>query len=633
MQPLVFRRRHLSPRPSALAGECHIEPSGVYATTPNIGGDLAELLVRTEPSCFPWEGMLLKTVVLDPGGEPVAADEKETAPNRGSPIFRQRIQIRNPQLWSLETPRLYTLVSELWTRGKLVDSIRTPFGIRTIKFTPDGLFLNGKRVQLNGVCDHHDLGCLGSAVHRRGIERQLEILKGMGCNAIRTSHNPPDPELLDLCDRMGFLVMDEAFDEWKDGKKPLGYGRFFDQWSEADLTSMIHRDRNHPCVVLWSIGNEIPEQHAANGGAMAKRLADICHREDPTRPVTSACSEPGAAERTGFAKALDVFGINYSIGDYQRFKGRTLVASETASALSTRGEYNLVPGKDGKLHVEIQHNHQVTSYDLGYPCWGYTAERDLLALAAAPWVAGEFVWTGFDYLGEPTPYQLALAQLVLRHRRYVRLSQGPLLFLSQPLAARAAGAPVAALDLAGLGRQVDPRLGGHELRRGRTFAQRQVAGRKAARREEFAARRVERALRAGHAQGGGQEGRPGRRRRRGSHRGQAEAARARRRSAADRRRRRRFVVRHGESGRRDGLVCPDAGQLVRFHLAGPGRIAGLDNGDPTDHESFQGSQHKVFHGLGLVVVQAARSAGRMTLRAEADGLEPAEISVDGVASP
>ena len=157
-----------------------------------------------------------------------------------------------------------------------------------------------------GVCEHHDLGSLGAAVHKRAIERQLEILKSMGCNAIRTSHNPPDPELLDLCDRMGFLVMDEAFDEWKQSKTMYGYGRFFDEWSERDLTDMIHRDRNHPSIILWSIGNEIPEQESADAYEMSKRLADICHREDPTRPVTSACNTLDAAVKSGFSKPLDV---------------------------------------------------------------------------------------------------------------------------------------------------------------------------------------------------------------------------------------------------------------------------------------------------------------------------------------
>ena len=231
-------------------------------------------------------------------------------------------------------PNLYLAASEVRVDGKATHSDVTEFGVRTIRFTADkGFFLNDKHVPIQGVCNHHDLGCLGSAVNRRAIERQLELLKTMGCNAIRTSHNPPDPILLDLCDHMGFVVMDEAFDEWKKAKTQFGYGRFFDKSSESDLVSMIHRDRNHPSVILWSIGNEIEEQGDKNGGAMAKRLANICRREDPTRPVTSACNNPNGAVKTGYADALDVFGINYNQGAYKQYQGRTMVASETRVSL------------------------------------------------------------------------------------------------------------------------------------------------------------------------------------------------------------------------------------------------------------------------------------------------------------
>ncbi len=289
--------------------------------------------------------------------------------------------------------------SNVHANGRVADACTTPFGIRTFEFTADkGFFLNGKHVDLKGVCLHHDQGCLGSAVHTRSIERQLEIMKSMGCNAIRTSHNPPAPELLDLCDRMGFLVMDEAFDEWKRNKTMYGYGRFFDEWSERDLTDMILRDRNHPSIVLWSIGNEIPEQDNADAYDMAKRLVDICHKNDPTRPVTSACNSPAEAEKSGFSKALDVFGVNYNMPFYQTLRGKAkLVASETASAVSTRGEYNLVQD-NGTLTIKNQLKNQCSSYD------DSTAESTLRAIKNSPWVAGQFVWTGFDYIGEPSPF-------------------------------------------------------------------------------------------------------------------------------------------------------------------------------------------------------------------------------------
>ena len=227
--------------------------------------------------------------------------------------------------------------------GNVVDTYETSFGIRTFEFTTDkGFFLNGKHVNIKGVCLHHDLGSLGAAVNKRAIERQLEIMKSMGCNAIRTSHNPPAPELLDLCDRMGFLVMDEAFDEWIRNKTMYGYGRFFDEWSERDLTDMIRRDKNHPSIILWSIGNEIPEQDNDNAYEMSKRLVDICHREDPTRPVTSACNTPEAAVKSGFSKPLDVFGINYQLLFTILIKEKpNWSAPKLSSAVSTRGEYNL----------------------------------------------------------------------------------------------------------------------------------------------------------------------------------------------------------------------------------------------------------------------------------------------------
>ena len=301
----------------------------------------------------------LITTIIDAGGKKIAEHQAagQIAAN-GSHEFGQTLKVETPRRWSVQDPYLYRVVSEVRVGGRLADRYETPFGIRTIEFTTDrGFLLNGRRLQIQGVCNHHDLGCLGSAVHRRAIERQLEILKAMGCNAIRTSHNPPAPELLDLCDRMGPIVMDEAFDEWiipKSGMR-YGYGRFFEQWSERDLVSMVRRDRNHPCVILWSIGNEIKEQAAPQGGAMALRLADIVRREDPTRPVTSGVNKMGPAIQNGFTKALDVIGINYFIDEYQNQRGRLLVAAETSSALSTRGEYGLELKPDGKVAGQCAH--------------------------------------------------------------------------------------------------------------------------------------------------------------------------------------------------------------------------------------------------------------------------------------
>ncbi|MBV8781258.1 MAG: glycoside hydrolase family 2, partial [Phycisphaerae bacterium] len=322
--------------------------------------------------------------------------------------LKPQIKIGSIKRWSIETPTLYHLRTDVIRDGKIIDSVDTSFGLRTAEFTVnDGFHLNGKRVEIHGVCDHHDLGCLGSAINTRALERQLQILRGFGVNAIRTSHNPPAPELLDLCDRMGFVVMDEAFDEWRDSKRELGYGRFFDQWANKDLSSMILRDRNHPSVVVWSIGNEIREQSSmADGYALSKQLTDVCHQLDPTRPVTAAMHTPVDAVRTRFSEPLDVFGVNYNVRFYDNpavHGKKPMVGSETSSEVSSRGEYcmSLV---DGEVATTQRANFQVSNYNGYVPSWATSADTDLRSTRDATWMAGDFVWTGFDYIGEPTPF-------------------------------------------------------------------------------------------------------------------------------------------------------------------------------------------------------------------------------------
>ena len=530
----------------------HVAHWGTYVTTPLVTPDSADVKIatRVENQGAAAAEAQLWTEIIAPDGKVLRASaeplKRVLAPG-GDTTFVETVSIGQPKLWSPSSPQLYVATSHVTVAGQTADFVTTNFGIRSVEFTKDrGMLINGRRVPVNGVCDHHDLGCLGSAVHARGIQRQLQILKGMGCNAIRTSHNPPDPALLDLCDALGFVVMDEAFDEWKAGKTPLGYGRFFDEWSERDLVSMLHRDRNHPCVVLWSIGNEIPEQGAKNAYEMSKRLVNICRREDPTRPTTSACNNSGAADHTGFARPLGVFGINYSIGAYRQFKDKyRLIGSETASALSTRGEYGLKLGKNGKLEIQREFDHQVTSYDLAAPGWGYIAETDLLALRHCAVGRGRVRVDRLRLHRRADALSLAVAELLLRHYRPGRFPQGPLLLLPQRLAAGAVGPPPAPLDLAGTGRQGGPRVGRHELRYRGTFPQRQVARRTKARPRQVAARRLVGALHRRGPAGGGEEGREGSGRERGPHGRQAEAARAAARPRKVRRRRRRPFLRRG----------------------------------------------------------------------------------------
>lgn len=388
-----------------------IAKCGVFVKAKNISKDKADLLIDTEMAnetdkeinaavetvIYDGQGTergsVLSPVILRPGG-------KET--------IKHTIALKNPVFWNTENPMVYSALSRLIADGRETDKTTTPFGIRTIEFTKDkGFFLNGVHTPIKGVCLHHDNGYLGAAFHERAAERQIEILKSMGCNAIRTSHNPPDPKLLDLCDRMGMLVMDEAFDEWKENKVTHGYGRFYDEWAEKDLTAMLLRDRNHPCVIMWSIGNEVAEQWAGSPKDAEKRakfLADITRRLDPARPVTAACNNVDDALNKGISKHLDVFGINYSDWAYKREKGKhKLLGAETASCVSSRGVYNLTE-KEGKVVIEHLKDTQVSSYDDYAPQWAIPAWKSLKAVEEAPWMAGEFVWTGFDYIGEPTPY-------------------------------------------------------------------------------------------------------------------------------------------------------------------------------------------------------------------------------------
>lgn len=313
------------------------------------------------------------------------------------------VTVSEPRRWSLEQTNRYLARVVVFDGKKQVDTYEVPFGFRTIRFTHDnGFLLNGKRVQIQGTCNHHDLGALGTAVNKVALERQLKILKSFGCNALRTSHNIPAPELLDLADKMGFLVMDEAFDCWKKGKQPGDYGSLFEEWHVKDLEALVCRDRNHPSVILWSTGNEVPEQYTPELG-IARYLTDVVHRFDKTRPVTFGASYPSKSAMNGTELQVDVHGMNYAAGVYggPHFYGEFLnkeghehlsgFSSESSSTMSSRGEYF-----PRKFHV--------SSYDLNEPGWGGLPDQEFAALDRYPAICGEFVWTGFDYLGEPTPF-------------------------------------------------------------------------------------------------------------------------------------------------------------------------------------------------------------------------------------
>lgn len=377
-----------------------IEQWGVNITTPEVNKDFAKVNIKTKLTAA---GAKLVTQILDDQGKLVAID---TAKAFFGNEADQNIKILNPDLWSPETPNLYRVVSRLYNGTKLLDEVTTRFGVRSISYIAGtGFSLNGKVRKFKGVCLHHDLGPLGTAVNIAALRRQLLILKDMGCNAIRSSHNMPSLEQLELCDELGFMFLAETFDEWAKPKVENGYHRFFQQDAEKDVVNLVKATRNHPCIVMWSSGNEVPDQFGAEGVKRAKWLQEIFHREDPTRPVTVGMDQVKATMASGFGALLDIPGLNYRLHlydeAYKAFPQGMLLGSETASTVSSRGIYKFpVVKAKNKTYPDFQSS----SYDLECCDWSNIPDDDFVMQDDKPWVIGEFVWTGFDYLGEPTPY-------------------------------------------------------------------------------------------------------------------------------------------------------------------------------------------------------------------------------------
>ena len=569
------------------------------------------------------------------------------------------LRVASPKLWNLKEPNLYTAVTIVEQDGKIVDTYETIFGIRTIRFDVDkGFFLNGEHVRINGVCDHHDLGPLGAAINTRALERQIELLKEMGVNAIRTSHNPPAPELLELCDRMGILVMDEAFDAWRRAKKKNDYHLLFDDWHEKDLRAQLRRDRNHPSVILWSIGNEIGEQSNAEGHKLAAELAAIVHAEDLTRPVTAGANNQDSGYN-GFQKTVDVFGVNYKPTEYGKLRQANsalpLFASETASTVSSRGEY-FFPVVEDKAQGRA--DFQVSSYDLYAPRWAFPPDTEFRGLDEFPFTAGEFVWTGFDYLGEPTPYGgdsktlLNFTDPVEQARIAQELKD------SGKITVPSRSSYFGIIDLCGFKKdrfyiyqarwrpdfpmahilphwnwpervgQVTPvhvYTSGDEAE---LFLNGRSLGRKKRAQYEYRLRWDDVKYEPGELKVIAYKN--GKRWAEDVMKTTGPAARLT--LQVDR----ASVKADGHDlafvtvtvADRAGLLVPRSKVRIRFTLSGPGEIVAVDNGDATNLESFQAKERNAYNGLCLVIVHAkAGLAGSMKLKAQADGLTAGEIAI------
>lgn len=587
-----------------------------------------------------------------PAGKPVATIPAQQAsiPAQGSVTLSGSVTLANPRLWGpppTQAPNRYVAVTRVTRGGRQIDSYETRFGIRSIQYDPDkGVIVNGEPVPLRGVNNHHDLGALGAAFNTRAAERQLEIMRDMGVNAIRMSHNPPDPALLELTDRMGFLVIDEVFDSWHKKKTPLDFHLIFDDWHEQDLRAMLRRDRNSPSILMWSIGNEVGEQYDGEpGAALARELVAITREEDPTRPAMTAMNY--AKADMPLPGAVDVIALNYQgtgvrslpsqFPAYRaRFPDKLIFSSESASALSSRGEYQFpVPGTiSGPVRPGSggdPDTHQVSSYELFAADFGASADRTFAAHDQAPYAAGEFVWSGFDYLGEPTPYYTARSS----YSGIVDLAGFPKdrFYLYQ--ARWRPDLPMAHIlphwTWPGREGQVTPV---HVISSGdeaELFVNGKSQGRKKRAPYEYRFRWDYVTYEPGELKvvtwKDGKEWASAVVKTAGPAAGMAASA-DRAAIRADGKDLAFVTVRILD---KDGNPAPRAANRLHFTIEGPGEIVATDNGDPTSFEAFQSADRDAFNGLALAIVRARPGTpGKITLRVAAEGLQGATVLLQGV---
>ncbi|MCJ8209007.1 DUF4982 domain-containing protein [Mucilaginibacter sp. RS28] len=615
----------------------HVSHWGTFITTPSITSREAKINIRTQicNELHNNKAIVIRQEIYDPKGH-IKGSSASVKHLSGKLNVSNQIVVANPELWSAEHPALYRVKTTVLSSSKILDVYYTTFGIRDIRFSPDrGMTVNGIKTKLKGVCLHDDLGALGMAFNKAGLRHRLKLLKAMGCNAIRGTHNPHAPEMLKLCDEMGFYYIDEAFDEWRIPKVENGYHRLFDNWAEKDLQAMIERDRNHPALIMYSIGNEIKEATTPDGAEIAKYLTMICKRADPTRPVTAGINVLEPAIDYGFAKVLDIPGWNYKPEQYSRIHqllpDKPLYGSETASTVSSRGAYHLPAAK---ASMKIWPDNQASSYDLEYCSWSQLPDVEWMNQDKNKFVLGEFVWTGTDYLGEPSPYNdnwpsrssyfgmIDLAGLP-KDRYYLyqsRWSRKKVLHVLPhwnwpervgkivPVFVYT-NYPEAELFINGksFGRKrfkTDELLNRYRLRWDSAIYQpgelKVVAydahGRIAATRSVKTAKEPARIV--------------------------LEADRNRLVKGVD-----DLCYVTVKIVDREGNLCPDAENLVSFEVSGSGTLRAVDNGNPATTEPFQANYRKAFNGKLMAIIQAGEHKGIIKIRAFAKQLSRTEITV------
>lgn len=649
----------------------HVDLWGTYVTTPTVTKDNAEIKIETniKNSSDLSQTFELYSILIDKDGKEIARINNSESVGVGENIsMNQRLKVSNPILWSIDNPYLYKIVTRIEQNGKVVDEYETPLGIRYFSFDPNkGFFLNGESVKIKGVCNHHDLGFLGAAVNTRAIERQLEILKEMGCNGIRTSHNPPAPELLDLCDKMGFIVMDEAFDMWRKKKSPYDYSQYFPEWHERDLTDLILRDRNHPSIFMWSIGNEILEQWShinadtldlqqanmvlnfANtlnkkdidakelhvNSLLTIKLADIAKKLDPTRPITTGNNETEPSNHIFRSGAMDIIGFNYHennwVNFHEKFPNQKLIITESTSGLMSRGYYEM-PSDSMNIWPERWDKpferpvHHCSSYDNCHVPWGSTHEDTWRLVKNYDHISGVYLWTGFDYLGEPTPFwwpsrssyfgviDLAGFPKDIYYMYQSEWTNKDVLHIfphwnwkegqTVDIWAYFNNADEVELFLNGLslGKKAKEKDVYHvfwrvPFQKGTLKAVSYKDG------KEVLTREVK------------TTGDPI----------SIKLTADRQTIKADGKDLSFITV---EALDAEGNPVPVADNLINFTIEGDGFIAGTDNGDPTDPNSLKRPSRKLFSGKALAVVQSHKKAGKIILKATSSNLKQASIEIN-----
>ncbi|MBK0369417.1 beta-galactosidase GalB [Flavobacterium agrisoli] len=638
-----------------ITDKVHVAENGTHITTSQVSSEKAKVHIETTIRNQNKEAkkITVSTTIYKEDEKIETAQQEVVVTETNSLFIEQDFEIQNPALWSVEKPELYTAVTEVFVNEKVIDSYKTNFGIRDFRFDLEkGFILNNKQIKIKGVCLHHDLGPLGSAVNTRAIERQLQIMKEMGVNGIRTAHNPPAPELLDLCDKMGFIVMDEAFDMWRTPKTKYDYASVWDEWFERDLFDQIKRDRNHPSVFIWSVGNEIPEQWNETGVLIAKNLIDLVKQQDPTRPVTVAMNPPVNMNidevtlqfdkaKTYFnaiaaSGALDLIGYNYAHQTYafhqKNFPTTPFIATETTSALATRGYYDSVSDTIKKWPVRWDlkftggnPGNTVSAYDQVQAPWGSTHEATWKIIKKHDFLSGMFVWTGFDYIGEPTPYEWPS---ISSYFGIVDLAGFPkdVYYMYQSEWTNKDVLHIFPHWNWKVGQTVDVWAYYNHADEVELFLNGKSVGKRSKKGDDLhvmwripfqpgtlkaVSRKDGKVVLEKEIQTAGNPSK-------------LNVSADRNEIIADGKDLSFITVDVLDA---KGILVPTAKNEIHFSVKGKGKIVGVGSGNPVSHESFKGNKHTAMAGKCLVIVQSEKESGRIEVTAKANGLQPKTIVI------